>query len=227
MKQQKEKICKYCGEFFISGKQRIKYCSDICKKKARAEYKKDFNIKDYANNKDKIRKGIENWRKNNPDKVKESSKRQRIKDKNRPEIKIKRDAISKIWKTNNPDHQKEYAKKQYYENPSYRIARICRSRITQGLKNQNADKISKSLNLLGCTANFYKKYLENKFQKGMTWDNQGEWEIDHVIPVASFNLINEEEQYKCFNYKNTQPLWKIDNRKKGKQNESKKESIKL
>ena len=49
----------------------------------------------------------------------------------------------------------------------------------------------------------------------MNWDNHGEWHIDHHIPIASFNLLKEEEQ-KCFHYTNLKPLWAKDNLSKGK-----------
>jgi len=47
----------------------------------------------------------------------------------------------------------------------------------------------------------------------MTWDNYGYygWHIDHIKPCASFDLVDEEEQRKCFNYRNLQPLWSGDN----------------
>ena len=51
----------------------------------------------------------------------------------------------------------------------------------------------------------------------MTWDNRGGsdgWQIDHVRPCASFDLSNESEQLECFNYKNTQPMWREDNERK-------------
>ena len=62
-----------------------------------------------------------------------------------------------------------------------------------------------------------KKHLEKQFQKGMTWNNYGMygWHIDHIIPCSAFNLNLESEQRKCFNYTNLQPLWAIDNIKKG------------
>ena len=67
----------------------------------------------------------------------------------------------------------------------------------------------------GCSPIFLISYLESKFTEGMTWDNHGEWHIDHIIPCCSFNLENEEEQKKCFHYTNLQPLWAKDNLRKG------------
>jgi len=45
----------------------------------------------------------------------------------------------------------------------------------------------------------------------MTWENQGDWHIDHIRPCNSFNLELEDEKTKCFHYTNLQPLWAIDN----------------
>jgi hypothetical protein len=69
------------------------------------------------------------------------------------------------------------------------------------------------LELLGCTLEEYKHYLESKFQPGMNWDNHTKhgWHIDHIIPVSSFNLSDESQLKKAFHYTNTQPLWAKDN----------------
>jgi len=65
-----------------------------------------------------------------------------------------------------------------------------------------------------------KKSLDiSLFLENMSWDNYGNWHIDHIIPISSFNLENVEEQKICFNYKNTQPLWAIDNLKKSNKHE--------
>ncbi len=70
--------------------------------------------------------------------------------------------------------------------------------------------------LLGCSKEEFINYFKSKFTKGMTWEKVGpEIHIDHIIPICKFDLTKEEEQKKCFHYTNLQPLWAIDNLKKG------------
>ena len=70
---------------------------------------------------------------------------------------------------------------------------------------------------LGCSYKKYKSYLEKKFKPGMTWSNIGKngWEIDHIVPLAKFDLSKKNNQLKAFNFKNTQPLWSTENKAKG------------
>lgn len=87
-----------------------------------------------------------------------------------------------------------------------------RQRIHDALK---YDKSKKSIEYLGCTIEFYKKYIEERFQEGMSWDNRDEWHIDHIIPLKYGDNPTVEEVSKRFHYTNTQPLWAIDNLYKG------------
>ena len=63
-----------------------------------------------------------------------------------------------------------------------------------------------------------KVHLENLFTEGMSWDNYGwdGWWIDHIIPRERFDMNNPEDIKKCWELKNLQPLWKMDNIRKGK-----------
>jgi hypothetical protein len=54
-------------------------------------------------------------------------------------------------------------------------------------------------------------HIQSLFKDGMSWDNYGDWQVDHIIPCAAFDLSNIDNQLICFNYKNLQPLWAIDN----------------
>ena len=60
-----------------------------------------------------------------------------------------------------------------------------------------------------------RKHIEKQFKEGMTWKNQGKWHIDHIKPCCKFNLLDKEEQKKCFHYTNLQPLWSQENLSKG------------
>jgi len=72
------------------------------------------------------------------------------------------------------------------------------------------------LNILGCSIQKYRDYLESKFKPGMNWNNHKfkGWHIDHIIPVCAFDLTKENEIRRCFHYTNTQPLWWWENIKK-------------
>jgi hypothetical protein len=65
-----------------------------------------------------------------------------------------------------------------------------------------------------CSLNEFKKYFEERFKDNMTWNNYGEWHVDHINPCVGFDLVKEDEQKKCFNLLNFNPLWKIENIKK-------------
>jgi len=99
--------------------------------------------------------------------------------------------------------------------PSIRMICNMRCRIRSAIRNGYGDKAYKTLELLGCSFEEVKLHLESQFVEGMTWDNYGEWHIDHIKPCASFDLTDPEQQNACFNYKNLQPLWASDNLKKG------------
>ena len=117
---------------------------------------------------------------------------------------------NKKWRENND--RSEYHKTYRDKNPSAKIASYCRNRIRECIK--KGYKSKGSLSLTGCASwDELKTYLENKFQKGMTWENYGKdgWHIDHIKPCASFDLTKESEQKKCFHYTNLQPLWAKDN----------------
>ena len=99
---------------------------------------------------------------------------------------------------------------------------VLASRLLKAIGNNNKSNVTQAL--IGCSIGELKLYLESKFTKGMSWDNYGKnntldsekyWEIDHIIPCARFDLSEPEEQVRCFNYRNMQPLWWWDNRSKG------------
>lgn len=127
---------------------------------------------------------------------------------------------TKIYREKNKDkiriRKREYERKRRKEDTNYRISKALRSRLRDVIKSSYTKrKAGSAVRDLGCTVGELKLHLESKFTKGMSWDNHGEWHIDHIIPLASFNLTNREQVKVACHYTNLQPLWAEDNLKKG------------
>lgn len=109
-----------------------------------------------------------------------------------------------------------YDKERSKTDVSYRLRRILRNRIRIALR---ADiKRGSAVKDLGCTTAELKVHLEKLFQPGMTWDNWGagkdKWHIDHIRPLASFDLTDREQFLQAVHYTNLQPLWQTENLRK-------------
>jgi hypothetical protein len=111
------------------------------------------------------------------------------------------------------DKKKVYHKKRRTEEPLFRLQYNLRNRITTAFNRKNIVKGSKTENMLGCDWFFLQKYIQNKFTEGMTWENYGEWHIDHIKPLALAKT--EDELIKLNHYTNLQPLWAEENILKG------------
>lgn len=140
-------------------------------------------------------------------------------------------AQNKIYKEENRERYREHDRQYYLDNKEgikerskrylynrmendigFKILQRCRTRLYKAVKGY--EKSARTQELIGCSVEYLLKHLENQFKEGMTWENYGEWHIDHIIPCASFDFTKEEEQFKCFNYKNLQPLWAEENFRK-------------
>lgn len=64
---------------------------------------------------------------------------------------------------------------------------------------------------LGCTIPHARDHIQKQFKKGMTRDNYGEWNIDHIIPLCAFDLTRENELMQACNWRNLRPMWAKDN----------------
>lgn len=117
---------------------------------------------------------------------------------------------NKDWHRN---YQNEYSKNRRREDVNFRISGNLRTRIPNAI----AGKVRSghTIDLLGCSINELKIWLQRSFTLEMNWENYGSyWEIDHIRPCASFDLSKPDEQKHCFNYTNLQPLTINQNRVK-------------
>ena len=119
--------------------------------------------------------------------------------------------IYQIRKDKINETRRKTLQKRRDEDPKYRAMMALHCRLYMAVK----EKTGKTLELTGCSKEDLYKHLESKFTKDMTWENYGEWHIDHIRPCASFNLIDHDQQKACFHWSNLQPLWARDNIRKG------------
>ena len=105
-----------------------------------------------------------------------------------------------------------YQRRKEATDPAYRLVRRLRKRVWDAIA--KGHKSEKTMELVGCSIEALMEHLEAQFTDGMTWDNYGQWHVDHIRPCASFDLEDPEQQRQCFNYTNLQPLWAEDNIRK-------------
>ena len=171
-------------------------CKDCVCKNVR-EYKKQ--------NKEKVAAGNKKWHAANPGyrKTEEFKEKERIRCKKY--YSENRDKVNKYCS--------EYQRERKQNDPLYKFKSFVRHNISTSFSRKGLRKKYKSEELLGCTLIAFKKYIESKFEEGMTIENHGEWHLDHIIPLET--ATTEDEVIELCHYSNYQPLWADDNLRKG------------
>ena len=201
-----EKTCTKC--------EKIKKLSDFSKAKAnkdgycglcricRAETQREYDLKRIDKIKEYQKKYQKEWYLKNKDK----------KDKQQKISNLKRiDKIKEYRKKYNLDNRDKI--NEYYRNyimpTNYKMGKSIRSNILSSIRHSKNKKYNSTVELIGCSIDFFKEYIESKFTKNMNWDNHGVngWHFDHIKPCSSFDLSDPEQQKLCFHYTNYQPLW--------------------
>ena len=127
--------------------------------------------------------------------------------------KYRQNAINKNYKEKERTKIQVHAYKNLLEEDvGYRFMNTLIRRTNKILTKYNINRTFEHMELIGCTKDELKIHLSNQFVEEMSFDNYGEWEIDHIKPISSYNLDNMEEFKECFNYKNLQPLWAKENK---------------
>ena len=115
----------------------------------------------------------------------------------------------------NQTQKRKAARNAYRRTIKGRLEANLRARLYVAIKNNY--KAGSAVSDLGCTVEELRAYLGRLFSPGMTWWNWGVygWHIDHVKPLASFDLTDREQFKEACHYTNLQPLWAEDNLSKG------------
>jgi predicted transcriptional regulator len=153
----------------------------------------------------------------------------------KPETKERKRKNYDKWYEQNKEHRKQYLKeyreknvdnirktKRDYErnrksiDPLYKLISNFRTAIYQVLKENNVEKNKHYFDILKYTPEDLIQHLEKQFTSDMTWENYGEWHVDHKKPITSFNFqeMGDDEFMKCWSLDNLQPLWGEENIRK-------------
>lgn len=122
------------------------------------------------------------------------------------------------WHRDHAKQRLEYRKRFRKTHPFFVLTDRVRRRINRALASAGAKKASGSISMLGCSGAELRIHLERLFLPGMSWENRRLWHVDHIRPLASFQLRDPAQQRQAFHFSNLQPLWAEDNRRKGKKN---------
>ena len=112
--------------------------------------------------------------------------------------------------------KRNYEKNRKSTDPIYKLINNFRTAIYQVLKENNVQKNGHYFEVLQYTPDELISHLENQFKDGMTWDNYGDWHVDHILPISIHNIqeIGDDEFMKCWSLSNLQPMWGEDNIRK-------------
>ena len=159
-----------------------------------------------AKHRDKKAETVNQWRKRNPERIKNYTIENRHRYRTDPVFRAKKQL-----------YYRQYMANQRLIMSNRALGMALRNRVHSAMRRANVVKKIKTLELIGCTVTELRQYLEVQFTDGMTWKNYGRhgWHVDHIRPCASFDLTDPEQQRQCFHYTNLQPLWAVDNIRKG------------
>lgn len=225
----KNKTCTKCniilpaivGNFYKDNQKKdglSSSCAECCKKTRSKTYKEIISPRE----KNKRKESKELYLNSEEYKLFliESKKKDKIRkkkwaDKNRDLINEK--ARSKPRKKPSPDKIKQYKKKDYdkiMNDPYKKFIHYARVRIYDCFKEKKNFSIK---GVIHFTHDDFVIHISSLFKDNMSWDNYGKngWHIDHIRPLASFDLNNEKDLNEAFSLQNLQPLWSSDNCSKG------------
>ena len=193
--------------------------SDNAKKVAAARKKKDRET-----NKDKHVARERKYKEENRDLIRDRAKERYSENKESERVRMREYykenkeiciASTKRWMSRNEGYSAKYALERKKVDPEFKLYGLLRGMVVRvsrlGLKNKKSSYES----ILGYDRIELRNHLESQFQDGMSWDNHGEWHIDHIIPVSHFIKKGIYDPEKINALENLQPLWAEDNLKKG------------
>jgi hypothetical protein len=189
-----------------SSKDGLRYDCKTCRKEYRAQNRDTINAKlcdYYKANRDDLLVRNKQYREQNKDAINQQRKEYRNREVVKEHIKEKQKEYLPI--------RKEKIKERRKTDLNFQIQEVVKNKIHKFLKNRKTSYAE----LIGCDLEFFKKWMEYRFDETMCWENFGKrWQIDHILPLSLFDMTNELDKKVCFHWTNLQPLSSTENRSK-------------
>jgi 5-methylcytosine-specific restriction endonuclease McrA len=133
--------------------------------------------------------------------------------------------LAEYNKTNNDRRREsgksaEYARRRRKEIPGFAAADNAIRSVRRLLRRRAITSRGSATLALGCTIPEFREHLSKMFTAKMTWNNYGKyWVIDHIRPLAAFNLADPEQFAQAAHFTNLRPLERRQNNKKSDKRE--------
>jgi hypothetical protein len=118
------------------------------------------------------------------------------------------------WAKKNPNKRKAIGLRYYYSKkgcPTYIAITAARKMVYRVLDLTGTTKTTKTESIIGYSRQDLIKHIESLFEDGMTWNNHGEWHIDHRTSVSELVGLGVKDPAVINSLNNLQPLWAFDN----------------
>ena len=114
------------------------------------------------------------------------------------------------------NYKKRYMRKRRESDINFKLICNIRTRTNKAFKSQNVRKTNKTIDLRGRSTEFFRRWIIHQLYGDMTSENYGSTrQIDHCLSIAAFNLLDENDMKKCFNWVNLRPMYSTENNLKG------------
>lgn len=182
-------------------------------KEERAGYYQDYRKR----NKEREAKRSKDWYEKNKTEI--LAKRKAKVEQNIEKERMRLRQASAAWRSRNLERVKAYnytyRKERYASDPEWKAACRIREMLHRVIGQTSEPKWARSEEMIGYTRKELMAHLEPMFRDGMTWENFGEWHIDHIKPVSAFIKEGETNPAVINALSNLQPMWADENRRKG------------
>lgn len=113
------------------------------------------------------------------------------------------------------NYSSEAYREKYQKDARYQFTSRIRSRVYQAIRKGSGSKQTATEELVGCSFDYLRQHIERQFKGRMSWDNPSSFHIDHVVPLASFDLTDPAQLKVACNWQNLRPLPPKKNMSKG------------